>query len=46
MNKSNELQGNSESQYNAHRSKISEQEEYFTKQTGILKLNQTNTGAE
>ena len=41
MKKLNELQGNSERQYNELKNKINEQKEYFTKETETLKNNQT-----
>ena len=37
MKKLNELQGNSERQYNELKNKINEQKEYFTKETETLK---------
>ena len=45
VKKFNELQENSERQYNDLRNKINEQK-YFNKEIEILKKNQTNSGAE
>ena len=41
MKKLNELQENSERQFNEVRNKINDQKEYFTKETETLKMNQT-----
>ena len=41
MKKFNKLQENSERQVNELRNKINEQREYFTKEIGIIKKNQT-----
>ena len=41
MKKLNELQENSERQFNELRNNLKEQKEYFTKNTEILKKNQT-----
>ena len=46
MKKLNELQENSERQFNELRTKNNEQKKYLTKETGNLKYNQTNSGAE
>ena len=46
MKEFNELQENPERQYHNFRNKINKQKECFTKEIEILKLNQTNSGAE
>ena len=46
MKKLNELQENSERQFNEVRNKVNEQKEYCTKKIETLKKNQTNSEAE
>lgn len=41
MKKFKEIQGNAERQFKKLRNKISNQKEYFTKEIGIPKMNQT-----
>ena len=46
MKKLNKMQENSVKQFNELRNKINEQKEYFFKDMEILKMSQTNSGAE
>lgn len=46
MKKFNEIQENSERQYNDLRNKMNKQKEYFTQGNKILKKNQTSSGSE